>query len=108
KEEKQQESELRTKVVIRHLPPLTEEEDFVNLVGDEFLGIDNVEGLYFVKGKIHKSRSTPTTYGRAYVRFKSVETLIKFRRKFSGMSLKDSKDNESTIQIEFAPYQKFA
>ncbi|KAK9450064.1 Smg-4/UPF3 family-domain-containing protein [Limtongia smithiae] len=98
-------SQVKTKFVIRRLPPLYTEEEFQSLTS-QFINPEMVEWTYFVPGKIHKSKSTPVTFSRAYAKFKSLDALVAFNKTFAGRTLKDSKGNESAMQIEFAPFDK--
>ncbi|PWN40442.1 hypothetical protein IE81DRAFT_293400, partial [Ceraceosorus guamensis] len=43
---------------------------------------------------------------RAYIRFTSLEALVEFHRNFDGHGFRDSKGNEYTAIVEFAPNQK--
>ncbi|KAK9368039.1 Smg-4/UPF3 family-domain-containing protein [Lipomyces kononenkoae] len=105
KQQRRQDTNMKTKFVIRRLPPLYTEEEF-KAVTAEYLNPSTVEWSYYVQGKMHKSKSTPTTYSRAYAKFKDVESLIAFNKAFGGKAVKDTKGNESAMQIEFAPYEK--
>ncbi|KAK9385845.1 Smg-4/UPF3 family-domain-containing protein [Lipomyces mesembrius] len=96
---------VKTKFVIRRLPPLYSEAEF-KAVTAEYINPKTVEWSYYVQGKVHRSKSTPTTYSRAYAKFKDVESLIAFNKAFGGKVVKDTKGNESAMQIEFAPYEK--
>ncbi|KAK9247798.1 Smg-4/UPF3 family-domain-containing protein [Lipomyces tetrasporus] len=96
---------VRTKFVIRKLPPLYTEAEFKTVTA-EYINPETVEWSYYVQGKMHRSKSTPMTFSRAYAKFKDVESLIAFNKAFGGKVVKDAKGNESAMQIEFAPYEK--
>ncbi|KAK9237073.1 Smg-4/UPF3 family-domain-containing protein [Lipomyces kononenkoae] len=105
KQQRRQDANAKTKFVIRRLPPLYTEEEFKTVTA-EYINPSTVEWSYYVQGKVHRSKSTPTTYSRAYAKFKNVESLIAFNKAFGGKAVKDTKGNESVMQIEFAPYEK--
>ncbi|KAK9458499.1 Smg-4/UPF3 family-domain-containing protein [Lipomyces oligophaga] len=93
----------KTKSVIRHIPPSFTEDEFNGLAAPY---LPHIDWKYFVAGKVHKSKSKPATFARAYIKFSSVDHLLKFHKEFSGKVLKDNNGFETAIQIEFAPYEK--
>ncbi|KAK9466472.1 Smg-4/UPF3 family-domain-containing protein [Lipomyces arxii] len=106
---------IKTKFVIRRLPPLYTQAEFQDLTA-EFINVETTEWTYFVPGKLHKrpetrleltsSKSTPMTYSRAYAKFKDLAVMLAFNKAFAGKVVKDAKGNESTLQIEFAPFDR--
>ena len=77
----------------------------------------NVDYAYFVQGKLKheeqqganaESGVSPHVFSRAYVRFTSTEALVAFHRGFDGHLFRDSKGNEYSAVVEFAPFQRTA
>ncbi|KAK9479431.1 Smg-4/UPF3 family-domain-containing protein, partial [Lipomyces japonicus] len=101
----QKQVQVKLKFVIRRIPPLYSEDDF-KAETEEWITPATVDYTYYVSGKVHKSRSKPATYSRAYAKFKNVESLLAFHKAMNGRVLKDSKGNESRLQIEFAPNER--
>ncbi|KAI8388641.1 Smg-4/UPF3 family-domain-containing protein [Radiomyces spectabilis] len=96
---------LKTKVVVRRLPPNLPEETFMNAV-KAWTGDDVVDYKYYVPGKISKSKAKQHVYSRAYFHMKSMEAVIEFHRGFDGHIFLDNTGNESRAVVEFAPFQK--
>ncbi|KAL0093901.1 Smg-4/UPF3 family-domain-containing protein [Phycomyces blakesleeanus] len=96
---------LKTKVIVRRLPPNLPEEIFMNTV-KPWTSEENVDYKYYVLGKLSKSKAKEHVFSRAYFHFKTMEAVIAFHQGFDGHIFVDSRGNESRAVVEFAPYQK--
>ncbi|UZJ56681.1 hypothetical protein CBS101457_006001 [Exobasidium rhododendri] len=123
---------IKLRVVVRRLPPNVPEAVFwkaispwarvpSSLLKDEKSTVEvddtkvNVEHAVFIPGKLKdgsrrgvnaETGVSPHISSRAYIRFKTIEALIDFHRGFDGHLFKDSKGNEYTALVEFAPFQR--
>ncbi|RWS28815.1 Regulator of nonsense transcripts 3A-like protein [Leptotrombidium deliense] len=98
KKDKKQET-LQTKVVVRHLPPTMNEEQFVEQVSP----IPEHNFMYFAKADLSLGSYA---FSRAYINFIHQEDIFIFKDKFDGYVFVDVKGNEYPAIVEFAPYQK--
>ncbi|KAI7866105.1 Smg-4/UPF3 family-domain-containing protein [Mucor mucedo] len=96
---------LKTKVIVRRLPPNLPEEIFFNSV-KPWINQDNVDYSLYVPGKLSKSKAKESVFSRAYFHFKTMEAVIAFHQGFDGHGFMDSRGNENRAVVEFAPYQK--
>ncbi|KAF7722069.1 hypothetical protein EC973_003717 [Apophysomyces ossiformis] len=98
-------SALKTKVVVRRLPPNLPEDVFMNTV-KQWTSDELVDFAYYVPGKLAKSKAKEHVFSRAYFHMKTMEAVIEFHRGFDGHIFLDNKGNESRAVVEFAPFQK--
>ncbi|RIB25133.1 Smg-4/UPF3 family-domain-containing protein [Gigaspora rosea] len=85
---------IKTKVVVRRLPPLLPENLFMESV-KQWVNEETVDWCRFHQGRISKSKNKENIFSRAYFHFKSVEQVLEFHR-----------GNENKAVVEFAVYQK--
>ena len=122
---------VKLKVVVRRLPPNVPEAVFWKAAsawvtrpgsledgsgdGGANDGRTNIDYAYFVQGKLKdgsrrgvtaESGVSPHVYSRAYLRFKTFDSLLDFHRGFDGHLFKDAKGNEYVALVEFAPFQR--
>ncbi|KAI8974302.1 Smg-4/UPF3 family-domain-containing protein [Pilobolus umbonatus] len=98
-------SKLKTKVVVRRLPPNLPEQVFMNSV-KPWVTEESVDYSLFVPGKLSKSKAKESVFSRAYFHFKTMEAVIAFHQGYDGHVFVDSQGNEGRAVVEFAPYQK--
>ncbi|KAF3191009.1 hypothetical protein TWF788_007195 [Orbilia oligospora] len=96
----------KLKIVIRHLPASMTEQEY-NVLTADVINKDTVEWSSFTPGKVPQDRNKPTTFSIAHARARSTETLIQIKAGLNGKPLTDSRGQEYTVQVEFAPFQKF-
>ncbi|CEG66812.1 hypothetical protein RMATCC62417_03331 [Rhizopus microsporus] len=96
---------LKTKVVVRRLPPLLQEDVLMEAV-KPWINEQTTDYSFFVPGKIPKSKGKENIFSRAYFHLKTMEAVIAFHQGFDGRPFTDSRGNESRAVVEFAPYQK--
>ncbi|KAK4510561.1 Serine/threonine protein kinase [Mucor velutinosus] len=96
---------LKTKVVVRRLPPNLPEEIF-NTSVKPWISEDTVDYSVYVPGKLSKSKAKESIFSRAYFHFKSMEAVIAFHQGYDGHAFVDSRGNEFRAVVEFALYQK--
>ncbi|KTW30180.1 hypothetical protein T552_00657 [Pneumocystis carinii B80] len=94
----------RLKVVVRYLPSSLSEEEFKNSIKECIS--EEIEWFTFLPGKISTNRSKNDRYGRAYIKFKSLETLIGFYKSINRHVFSEEKNKEQKVLVEFAPFQK--
>ncbi|OZJ03328.1 hypothetical protein BZG36_04223 [Bifiguratus adelaidae] len=98
-------SDLKTKVVIRRLPPLLPEEKLKESL-KQWVSPEDYDWWCFIPGKVAKSKAKESVFSRLYLHFKSLDAVIKLHRNYDGHLFIDSKGNEHRAVVEFAPYQK--
>ncbi|KAF1803803.1 Smg-4/UPF3 family-domain-containing protein [Mucor lusitanicus] len=96
---------LKTKVVVRRLPPNLPEEIF-NTSVKPWISQDTVDYSVYVPGKLSKSKAKESVFSRAYFHFKTMEAVIAFHQGYDGHVFVDSRGNEFRAVVEFALYQK--
>ncbi|CAO3643579.1 unnamed protein product [Mucor fragilis] len=96
---------LKTKVVVRRLPPNLPEEIF-NTSVKPWISEDSVDYSVYVPGKLSKSKAKESIFSRAYFHFKTTEAVIAFHQGYDGHVFVDSRGNEFRAVVEFALYQK--
>ncbi|KAG0172194.1 hypothetical protein DFQ28_007475 [Apophysomyces sp. BC1034] len=96
---------LKTKVVVRRLPPNLPEDVFMNTV-KQWTSDESVDFAYYVPGKLAKSKAKEHVFSRAYFHMKTMEAVIAFHQGFDGHIFLDNRGNESRAVVEFAPFQK--
>ncbi|KAI8076536.1 Smg-4/UPF3 family-domain-containing protein [Gilbertella persicaria] len=96
---------LKTKVVVRRLPPNLPQDIFMNSV-KPWVHEDNVDYSLYVAGKLSKSKAKENIFSRAYFHFKTMDDVVAFHQGFDGHVFIDSRGNEYRAVVEFAPYQK--
>ncbi|KAI8815118.1 Smg-4/UPF3 family-domain-containing protein [Cladochytrium replicatum] len=94
-----------TKVVVRHLPSNLPEEIFKQSVS-KWLEFSDYFG--YVPGKLAKSKAKLNLLSRAYLNFKTPETLIEFFNAYDGHLFVDNKGIESRALVELAPFQRIS
>ncbi|KAJ4945875.1 hypothetical protein JOQ06_023553 [Pogonophryne albipinna] len=100
-ERSKEKKEAMTKIVIRRLPPsLTKEE-----LEEQLQPLPEVDYLEFFSSDTSLS---PHLFARAYINFKHQEDIVLFRDRFDGYVFIDSRGQEYTAVVEFAPFQKTA
>jgi hypothetical protein len=92
---------IKTKVIMRHLPPTLEEKNFLDTIGSTIL--DQCHYVRYVPGNI--SKNGHIYYSRAYLSFKTTEQMLEAYRKFDGHVFVDTKGVTFKTLIEYAPYQ---
>ncbi|XP_077588650.1 regulator of nonsense transcripts 3B [Stigmatopora nigra] len=98
-EKSKEKKESMTKIVIRRLPPsLTKEE-----LEEQLQPLPEVDYLEFFS---NDTSLYPHLFARAYINFKNPEDIVLFRDRFDGYVFIDSKGQEYTAIVEFAPFQK--
>ncbi|CAB3374941.1 Hypothetical predicted protein [Cloeon dipterum] len=88
-----------TKVVIRHLPAMMTEETFI----EEVSPLPKYDYLSFVNADPELGQFA---FSRAYINFCNQEDIFIFTEKFDGYVFVDSKGDEHSAIVEFAPFQK--
>ncbi|KAM3867000.1 regulator of nonsense transcripts 3B [Diretmus argenteus] len=100
-EKPKEKKEAMTKIVIRRLPPsLTKEE-----LEEQLQPLPEVDYLEFFS---NDTSLYPHLFARAYINFKNQEDIVLFRDRFDGYVFIDSRGQEYTAIVEFAPFQKIA
>lgn len=95
----------RLKTVVRRLPPNLPEPIFWQSV-QTWVTDDSVIWKEYCPGKVKKKLNRENVHSRAYIAFKTEESVAKFSREYDGHIFKDKAGNESQAVVEFAPYQK--
>ncbi|EJD51954.1 hypothetical protein AURDEDRAFT_181525 [Auricularia subglabra TFB-10046 SS5] len=95
----------RLKVVVRRLPPNLPEDVFWDSV-KPWANDDTVQWRSFVAGKISKRTIKENVPSRAYITFKTHESVAIFSREYDGHIFRDKSGRETAAVVEFAPYQK--
>ncbi|KAI7848542.1 Smg-4/UPF3 family-domain-containing protein [Circinella umbellata] len=96
---------LKTKIVVRRLPPNLPEEAFMNAC-KRWIGDDVVDYKFYVHGKLSQSKGKENIFSRAYFHMKTMDAVVAFHQGFDGHIFLDSKGTESRAVVEFAPFQK--
>lgn len=100
-ERSKEKKEAMTKIVIRRLPPsLTKEE-----LEEQLQPLPEVDYLEFFS---NDTSLFPHLFARAYINFQNQEDIVLFRDRFDGYVFIDSRGQEYTAIVEFAPFQKTA
>ncbi|XP_010793255.1 regulator of nonsense transcripts 3B isoform X1 [Notothenia coriiceps] len=100
-ERSKEKKEAMTKIVIRRLPPsLTKEE-----LEEQLQPLPEMDYLEFFSSD---TSLFPHLFARAYINFKHQEDIVLFRDRFDGYVFIDSRGQEYTAVVEFAPFQKTA
>ncbi|KAK1903763.1 Regulator of nonsense transcripts 3B [Dissostichus eleginoides] len=100
-ERSKEKKEAMTKIVIRRLPPsLTKEE-----LEEQLQPLPEMDYLEFFS---NDTSLFPHLFARAYINFKHQEDIVLFRDRFDGYVFIDSRGQEYTAVVEFAPFQKTA
>jgi regulator of nonsense transcripts 3 len=88
-----------TKVVMRCLPPTLQREAFLEQVSPL------PDHDYFYLAPADNSLGS-FAHATVYINFLRIDDVITFKEKFDGYVFLDTKGNEYTAVVEFAPYQK--
>ncbi|KAI4324198.1 hypothetical protein L6164_023753 [Bauhinia variegata] len=92
---------VKTKVVIRQLPPSLAHSDLIQQIDDRFAGRYN--WFSFRPGKnSHKHQR----YSRAYIDFKCPEDVFEFAEFFDGHVFVNEKGAQHKAMVEYAPFQR--
>ncbi|KAG1055737.1 hypothetical protein G6F46_001729 [Rhizopus delemar] len=105
KPRRQRKPTLKTKVVVRRLPPLLSKDEFMEAV-KTWINEETTDYSSYIPGKVAKSKGKENVFSRAYFHFKTMEAVIAFHRGFDEHVFTDSRGNESRAVVEFSPYQK--
>ncbi|PHZ16910.1 uncharacterized protein RHIMIDRAFT_188390, partial [Rhizopus microsporus ATCC 52813] len=81
---------LKTKVVVRRLPPLLQEDVLMEAV-KPWINEQTTDYSFFVPGKIPKSKGKENIFSRAYFHLKTMEAVIAFHQGFDGRPFTDSR-----------------
>ncbi|XP_009379185.2 regulator of nonsense transcripts UPF3 isoform X2 [Pyrus x bretschneideri] len=92
---------VRTKVLIRHLPPSLSQSDLFSQI-DHLLG-DRYNWLCFRPGKNSQKNQR---YSRAYIDFKQPEDVFEFAEFFDGHVFVNEKGAQFKAIVEYAPSQR--
>lgn len=93
-------AKIKLKIVVRGLPPQLNEQAFQSTI-EKYL--NSIDFWYYVSGRVTEKKSVNS---RAYINFKTLETLQEFSKAFDGHIFIGTKGKEQKARIEFAPYQK--
>ncbi|KAK4175880.1 putative regulator of nonsense transcripts [Triangularia setosa] len=101
------------KVVIRRLPPGMTEEEYHNILGDEWkLGNGKVDWFSWCSGKVSQHPSKPSLPARAYLHVSQRDQLPELLRKVQEAKWEDAKEtyNDPALvappTVEFSVYKK--
>ncbi|CAM6129447.1 unnamed protein product [Calypogeia fissa] len=95
------ESQARTKVVLRHLPPSISEAVLLEHIDSKFAGC--YTWFSFRPGKASVKRQVPA---RAYINFKKPEDVYDFSEHLDGHVFVNEKGTQYKVAVEYAPYQR--
>uniref|UniRef100_A0AAV2MK77 UPF3 domain-containing protein n=1 Tax=Knipowitschia caucasica TaxID=637954 RepID=A0AAV2MK77_KNICA len=90
-----------TKIIIRRLPPTITKEE----LEEQLQPLPEVDYMEFFS---NDTSLYPHLFARAYINFKNQEDIVLFRDRFDGYVFIDSKGQEYSAIVEFAPFQKTA
>ncbi|CAD6234120.1 GSCOCG00007572001-RA-CDS [Cotesia congregata] len=88
-----------TKVVIRRLPPLMNQAQFIEQISP----LPDNDYLHFVKADTSLGQNS---FSRAYINFIDQQDIFVFREKFDNYVFVDAKGVEYPAVVEFAPFQR--
>ena len=91
----------RTKVMVRHLPPMISEAAFLEQIDTVFK--ERYTLVKFCPGKNSQQRQS---YSRAYLDFKRPEDVIEFAEFFDGHVFVNEKGTQFKTIVEYAPSQR--
>ncbi|KAF6159690.1 hypothetical protein GIB67_029948 [Kingdonia uniflora] len=91
----------RTKVVLRHLPPVFSESALMEHIDSRFAG--RYAWVSFCAGK---NSQKGHRYSRAYIDFKSAEDVVEFAEFFDGHVFVNEKGAQFKTVVEYAPSQR--
>jgi regulator of nonsense transcripts 3 len=109
------------KIVIRRLPPNLTQEQFLVVVAplpeydyfyyvngdDRFNFLKNfLKNFFFIKVVFNFKSLDQYSYCRAYLCFKNSKDIFPFKDRFDNYVFLDSKSNEYSAIVEYAPYQR--
>ncbi|EGF83414.1 hypothetical protein BATDEDRAFT_84963 [Batrachochytrium dendrobatidis JAM81] len=95
---------LRTKIVVRRLPPTLPRDAFFNTISK---WLDYIDWSEYVSGKLAKKLAKQNVFSRAYLNFIDCDSVLDFFKSCNGHLFVDSKGNEHRAVVEFAPFQRF-
>eukprot|EP01095_Lingulamoeba_sp_RSL-Kostka_P013018 TRINITY_DN526_c0_g1_i1.p1 TRINITY_DN526_c0_g1~~TRINITY_DN526_c0_g1_i1.p1 ORF type:complete len:339 (-),score=121.40 TRINITY_DN526_c0_g1_i1:17-1033(-) len=90
----------RTKIIIKNIPPLLSEENFLKSISNWETKYDYF--AYFMGNKKNKK----IIYSYAYINFYNIQTVYEFHNSFNGHLFVDEKGIEYSVRVEFSPNQK--
>lgn len=103
-------SNQRTKLVIRYLPPAMTQDEFFALVASYGLNNETCNYKCYVQGKIpSKTTQKLIKYSRAYAGFRTQDMLRSFYRRFKtelAPQIDNTSGSDDKVRIEFAPFQR--
>ncbi|CAJ0769515.1 21818_t:CDS:2 [Entrophospora sp. SA101] len=101
----------KNKVVIRRLPPLLPENQFLESI-KQWVNENTTDQLKFYPGRVSKSKNKECIYSRAYIHFKNIEQVLEFHRVYDNHLFRDKQDPDyiaflETIKAEEAQQNAF-
>nr|CAG8575644.1 1056_t:CDS:2 [Entrophospora candida] len=101
----------KNKVVIRRLPPLLPESQFLESV-KQWVNENTTDHFKFYPGRVSKSKNKECIYSRAYIHFKNIEQVLEFHRVYDNHLFRDKQDPDyiaflETIKAEEAQQNAF-
>lgn len=96
---------MRSKVVIRRLPPEFDQSSLFNEEGSLFRWKDEFSYQYFVPGKSEQFGKKDQRFSRLYLIFKDPNQILEFLRDFQNLEMFRDLANNLKPTVEFAPFQ---
>nr|CAG8586777.1 15655_t:CDS:2 [Entrophospora candida] len=84
----------KNKVVIRRLPPLLPENQFLESI-KQWVNENTTDQLKFYPGRVSKSKNKECIYSRAYIHFKNIEQVLEFHRVYDNHLFRDKQAEEA-------------
>ncbi|CAJ0646468.1 11217_t:CDS:2 [Entrophospora sp. SA101] len=84
----------KNKVVIRRLPPLLPESQFLESV-KQWVNENTTDHFKFYPGRVSKSKNKECIYSRAYIHFKNIEQVLEFHRVYDNHLFRDKQAEEA-------------
>lgn len=94
-------AKLKTKVVVRNLPPGLPEDSFKSAAED--LLKDSVTWFAYFQGKESLKR---VVFSKAFIAFRDEQSVYTFKAKFDGHLFVSSKGTQHRCSVQYAPFQK--
>ncbi|CAJ0908584.1 255_t:CDS:2 [Entrophospora sp. SA101] len=89
----------KNKVVIRRLPPLLPESQFLESV-KQWVNENTTDHFKFYPGRVSKSKNKECIYSRAYIHFKNIEQVLEFHRVYDNHLFRDKQDPDYIAFLE--------
>lgn len=103
----------RLKLVLRRLPPGLNEQEFLNILGDDWkVGTGKIDYLDFKKGKVSRDAAKPSRPARAYIRVTSqvhAAVLGDYVRQQTWQDVAKSYQDSALVgppTLEYSPYHR--